>query len=121
MTHHLACFDHMLAAWNETQPEAIRAHLGLALTADVVFIDPTIVTTGIDQFEANVRDFRKKFAGARCVRTSGLDTHHDLFRYSWEIRRDSQLLVQGIDIVSVHPTHRVQRVLGFFGPLPAMG
>ncbi len=120
MAHYPACFDHMLAAWNETEPEAIRAYLNVALTVDVVFIDPTIVTTGIDAFEANVRDFRQKFAGARCARTSGMDAHHDLFRYSWEIRRGSQVLVQGVDIVSLHASQRVQRVLGFFGPLPTI-
>jgi hypothetical protein len=45
MANYPACFDHMLAAWNETQPEAIRVHLNLSLAEDVMFIDPTIRTT----------------------------------------------------------------------------
>jgi hypothetical protein len=45
MANYPVCFDHMLAAWNETQPEAIRVHLNLSLAEDVMFIDPTILTT----------------------------------------------------------------------------
>ena len=41
-------FDHMLAAWNERDPARVRAHLEKALSPEVVFIDPSIVTKGID-------------------------------------------------------------------------
>ncbi len=34
-------FDHMLAAWNERDPEKVRGHLEKALAANVEFIDPT--------------------------------------------------------------------------------
>ena len=34
-------FDHMLAAWNERDPEKVRGHLDKALAANVEFIDPS--------------------------------------------------------------------------------
>ena len=39
----------MLAAWNESDPEKVRSHLDRALAPDVVFIDPSVVTRGIDE------------------------------------------------------------------------
>lgn len=107
----------MLAAWNETEVERSRQHLNHALAEDVVFIDPTIVTTGIDEFERNVRRFRLAFPDARCLRTSNFDTHHRLYRYNWEIKRSNETLVVGFDVVELNEANQVARVLGFFGPL----
>lgn len=45
----------MLAAWNELGAARVRGHLELALAADAVFVDPTIVTRGIAGFEAKER------------------------------------------------------------------
>jgi SnoaL-like domain len=115
-----ASFDRMLAAWNERDVALIRSHLDQALAADVEFIDPTIVTRGVDEFDANIRGFRGKYPHADCVRTSGVDTHHDLHRYSWHIVVGQQVVVAGFDVVETDAEGRVRRVLGFFGPLPAL-
>ena len=111
-------FDHMLAAWNELDAGKIRLHLDQALSKDVHFIDPSIETRGIDEFEENVRDFRTKFPDARCVHVSGIDSHHRLHRYAWEIYRGEELFLPGFDVVEVDDDGRVIRVEGFFGPLP---
>jgi hypothetical protein len=52
-------FDRMMAARNETDPESIRAHLDLALGADVTFVDPTIVTRGFDSHHRHYRLARR--------------------------------------------------------------
>ena len=39
MADHPESLDHMLAAWNEREPERVRAHLDKALSPEVVFID----------------------------------------------------------------------------------
>ena len=111
-------FDHMLAVWNERDPERIRSHLERALAPDALFIDPSIETHGIDAFEANVRDFRAKFPDAVCSRSSGVDTHHRLYRYHWEIHRSGELMLPGFDVVELDEQARVKRVEGFFGPVP---
>ncbi len=111
-------FDHMLAAWNELDTGKIRAHLDQALSPDVYFVDPSIETRGIDEFEANVRDFRAKYPDARCIRASGIDSHHRLYRYAWEIYRGQELFLPGFDVAEVDENGRVTVVQGFFGPLP---
>ena len=111
-------FDHMLAAWNERDPAKIRSHLEQALAPEIHFVDPSIETRGLDEFEANVRDFRSRLPDARCSRASGVDAHHDLYRYAWEIHRGDELLLAGFDVARVDAAGRVVQVLGFFGPLP---
>ena len=56
--------------------------------------------------------------GATYSRTSGVDAHHNLYRYTWAIHQGSKLLLPGFDVVEADQSGRVARVLGFFGPLP---
>lgn len=118
MPSHPESLDHMLAAWNERDPKRVRAHLDRALSPEVVFIDPSIVTRGIDEFEANVHEVHGRLPGADYQRASGVDRHHDVVRYAWEIRRDGELVLPGFDVTELDGEGRVLRVLGFFGPLP---
>jgi hypothetical protein len=113
-------FDHMLAAWNERDLEQIRSHLDRALAPEIHFVDPSIETRGRDAFEANVREFRTRLPDARCSRASGVDSHHQLYRYGWEIHRGSELLLPGFDVAQLNDDGLVVQVLGFFGPLPAL-
>ena len=112
--------DHMLTAWNERNPDAIRSHLDAALAEGVIFIDPTHSTVGRDEFETMVRDFRAQFPDAVCSRSSGIDGHHNLYRYTWEIHRDGELMVPGFDVAELDDRGQVCRVEGFFGPLPPL-
>ena len=115
---HPESLDHMLAAWNEADPSKIRGHLERALAREVEFIDPSVEAYGIDEFEANVRNVQAALPGAEYSRTSGVDSHHGLHRYSWQISRDGEVVLPGYDVTSVDEGGRVTRVLGFFGPLP---
>jgi hypothetical protein len=116
---HPVALDHMLAAWNETDPSLVRGHLERALAPDVAFIDPSVETHGLDEFEANVRRVQADLPGAEYSRTSGVDSHHGLHRYSWQIGHGGRTVVAGVDVTEVDEQGRVTRVLGFFGPLPA--
>ena len=118
MSKYPQSFDSMLAAWNELDADQIRGHLEHALSPAARFVDPTIVTEGIDEFEQNVRGFRAKYPDSRCERTSGVDSHHNLHRYSWAIHSGQGLIVAGFDVVETDDAGLVARVEGFFGPLP---
>ena len=118
MPHHPESLAQMRAAWNEPDPDRVRAHLEKALSPEVVFIDPSIVTRGIDEFEANVHEVHGRLPGAEYRLASGLDLHHDIVRYAWEIHRDGKLVLPGFDVTEFDGEGRVLRVLGFFGPLP---
>ena len=114
---HPESFEHMLAAWNERDPAKVRSHLVKALAPDVQFIDPSVETNGIDEFEANVHAVHARIPGADYSRTSGIDGHHHLYRYSWQISLDGEVALPGLDVAEVDEDGRVARVLGFFGQL----
>lgn len=118
MPPHPVTFDHMLAAWNEPDPARVRHHLDLALAPNVRFVDPSIDVIGIDGFEANVHEVHARIPGADYRRTSGVDAHHHIYRYSWAIHRDGELLLPGFDVAETDADGRVRLVMGFFGPLP---
>jgi hypothetical protein len=109
--------DRMLAAWNEKDPEKVRGHLDQALTVDVHFVDPAIDLVGIDAFEANVHETHKQIPGAVYSRTSDVDEHHRHHRYHWAIHLDGDLLLAGFDVAVTNADARVEKVIGFFGPL----
>ena len=119
MSDYPASFDHMLAAWNEPDPSKVRAHLETALAHNVHFIDPSIDVEGIDGFEANVHEVQGRIPGAAYSRTSGVDAHHGLYRYTWAIHQNGELLLPGFDVVEADASGLIARVLGFFGELPA--
>lgn len=112
-------FVSLLAAWNERDPAKMRALLDASLTADIEFVDPTVAITGIDAFAAMIRDFQGKYPRAQCVRTSGIDRHHDRARYAWSVIIDEKNRVDGFDAVALDAGgKRLRRIDGFFGPLP---
>ena len=110
-------FDHMLAAWNEGDPARVRSHLDKALTADVHFVDPSVDLVGIDDFEANIHRVHEQVPGAVYSRTSEVDEHHGFHRYHWAIHRDGDLVLAGFDVAVTDASGRVEKVIGFFGPL----
>ncbi len=120
MTTNPNSVDRMLAVWNELDVSRIRGHLEAALTPDISFIDPTIETHGIAEFEENVRDFRGKYPQAIIRRASAIDSHHNLHRYAWEISVQGKVVLVGFDVAQTAEDSKVCRVLGFFGPLPVL-
>ena len=110
--------DSMLAVWNEKDADRIRPRIDGVFSPEVVFIDPDNSIVGRDAFEAMVKSFRERLPNAVCSRASGVDAHHGLHRYHWQIHQDGQLLIQGFDVTEVNEAGQVSRVEGFFGPVP---
>ena len=118
MSHYPESFDHMLAAWNESDPTLVRGHLEQALSPNVRFVDPSIDVVGIDGFEANIHEVHASLPHAVYSRTSGIDSQHNFHRYHWAIHQDGKLVVPGFDVVETDPSGRVACVIGFFGTVP---
>lgn len=114
-----ASFTEYLAAWNERDPDAIRAHLERSVTSDVIFVDPVNQVTGIDAVERLIRDARAMSPDANYQLASGVDGHNRRYRYRWEVRFDETTVVPGMDVTTVDSTGRIERIDGFFGDFPA--
>lgn len=53
------------------------------------------------------------------MRTSAVDTHHSVARFAWHVvQADGTALPEGIDVALVSSDGaRIERIIGFFGPL----
>ncbi len=111
-------FTNMLAAWNERDLAQIRTHIDKSLAENVVFSDPTNFTYCRDAFEAMIKEFRQKYPESVCSRTSGIDSHNNRYRYSWEIHDGQKVFVKGTDFIQLNENGLVERIDGFFGDLP---
>jgi hypothetical protein len=109
--------QHMLRIWNLRDASSLRHNLEACLHPDIEFIDPSIVTRGIDEFEANVLRFWSKYPGAEIAQSTAIDSHHQLHRYHWRIQFEGKTVLEGFDVSETDDQGKVLRVLGFFGPI----
>src|SRR3954447_3935401 len=116
-----ATVDTYLAMWNETD-EGRRAVLIRTAWIDTGhYIDPLMEGRGHDGLSAMVDGVQAQFPGAEFRRTSGVDQHHGLIRFGWElVGTDGSLIAAGLDIGVVADDGRLDRIAGFLGDLPAV-
>jgi hypothetical protein len=51
---------------------------------------------------------------------SGIDSHNNRYRYTWEIYVGEMLIVKGFDVAQVNENSLVERIDGFFGDFPPL-
>jgi hypothetical protein len=113
--------DAHLAAY--TDPEATRraAVVQRIWAAGGQLIDPPLAATGHAQISQQANQLLAQFPCHRFVRSSGIDSHHGMARYAWQLVGPADAVVlEGIDIAQIDPDGRLAQVTGFFGPLPAL-
>ena len=118
-TAYVAVIDAYFAALNETDA-ARRAELTRqAWTEDGGYFDPLQQAVGHDELVAVPVLAHEQFPGQRFVRTSGIDAHHGIVRFDWELAdEDGAVSVAGLDVGVVADDGRLSRIAGFFGPVP---
>ncbi|QLY30501.1 nuclear transport factor 2 family protein [Nocardia huaxiensis] len=110
--------DTYCAAWSNPDPAHRRKLMGEVLTETATYTDPTVHTAGIAELLAHIDIVLARRPGATVVRTSRVDTHHGLARFSWHVvQSDGEALPDGLDLVELAEDGRIQRIIGFFGPL----
>jgi SnoaL-like domain len=122
MTDLTSTVDTYLSAYGE--PDAARrAELISQVWADDGrLVDPPLAAEGHDGISDMAAAVQRQFAGHRFRRVSGIDAHHDRFRFAWElVGPDGTVAVSGIDIGELAEDGRLRRITGFFGDLPSRG
>ena len=113
--------DRYCAVWNEPNVTR-RAELLAQVWADgATYTDPTVHAASADELVAHIEAVRARRPGVRVLRTSAIDAHHGLARFSWQVvQADGAALIDGIDFADFSADgKRIARIVGFFGPLPA--
>lgn len=119
MTDITETVDAYLAMWNEPDRDRRAGHIARAWTADARYADPLLEADGHDALSVMVDGVHARFPGHRFRRASGIDRHHDVARFGWElVAPDGTVAVAGIDVADLDTTGRLRRVAGFFGELP---
>ncbi len=108
---------HYWNMWNEPDVEQIRSHLELAVSDDVLFVDPLHQHQGKDALEANVRQLRSEKPKYSFVIASNIDGHSNRYRYRWNLMRRDRVLLKGFDVTTLNEDGMVERIDGFFGEL----
>jgi hypothetical protein len=118
-TTYVPVIDRYIAALNETDAEARRELTRQAWTEDGGYFDPLQQALGHDELVAVPVLAHEQFPGQRFVRTSGIDAHHGLVRFEWELAaEDGTVTVAGLDVGIVADDGRLSRIAAFFGPAP---
>ena len=111
------------AAWAETDEGKRRALLEKSWVENGIYADPSGEAVGREALVHYIEGFHQRFAGNRIILTSGVDDHHDRFRFTWAmLNAEGTRVSEGTDFGEVGPDGRLVRITGFFGsprPLPS--
>lgn len=111
--------DTYLSAWNETDATRRLALIERVWAADGQLCDPPMVGRGHREIGEMAAALHTQFPGHQFRRSSGVDAHHQQFRFAWSlVAPDGATALVGLDTGELAPDGRLQRITGFFGPLP---
>ena len=107
------------SAWSEPDHKRRQQILDRVWAEDGTYTDPTAHVASRSELVDHLSGFIAQFPGAHIALTSGIDTHHQNFRFSWRmVLADGKVFVEGIDFGKLSPDGKLHRIVGFFGPLP---
>jgi hypothetical protein len=110
-----------MAAWNEPDDAARRALLAQCWSDSGVYLDPNVLLAGRDALATKIGEVLAGRPGARLEFMSGIDVHHNMVRFLWRlVRADGTYGDISIDFGEIGPDGRLVKIVGFFGPAPAL-
>ena len=113
--------DDHLAAYADPDRQRRSAAVQRLWAEDAQLVDPPLAAHGHAQIVDQADHLLAQFPGHRLRRRSGIDLHHGAARYGWQLLApDGRVVLEGIDFAQLDAQGRLQRVTGFFGPLPAL-
>ncbi|MEO8696790.1 MAG: nuclear transport factor 2 family protein [Acidimicrobiales bacterium] len=108
------------AAWNEHDDAKRAALLEHSWADSGLYTDPTATAMGRDALIAHIGGFHQTMPGHTIDLASGVDTYGGCFRFAWVMRKGNEAVLEGMDFGELAPDGRISRIVGFFGPFPAL-
>ena len=113
--------EQFFRAWNAESDAERLAAVQATYTDTAVVKDPLADVVGHKAIAAFITGARAQFPGHSFRPSSGIDAHHDLLRFAWQlVGPDGAPVVEGFETGQVAQDGRLSCTLGFFGPLPAV-
>ncbi|HZP27568.1 MAG TPA: nuclear transport factor 2 family protein [Acidimicrobiia bacterium] len=111
--------DTYLAAWTEPDAHRRLAMVEQVWTPDGRLIDPPLAAEGHTGISDLFAALQGQFPGHTFRRASGVDAHHDQFRFAWQlVGPDGTVALTGLDVGETADDGRLRRITGFFGDVP---
>jgi SnoaL-like domain len=106
-------------AWSEPNYALRQKLLEQIWAEDGTYTDPTAHVAGRKALVDHIEAFFAQLPGAHFVVTSGIDSHHGKFRFTWRmVLADGKVALEGIDFGELNSDgSKLHRIVGFFGPL----
>jgi len=106
------------AAWSEPDVQRRRELLEKVWSSAGTYTDPQSHVEGREALIKLIGGFLQKSPGARIIPSSHADFHHGMLRFTWKfIGGDGKTVIEGIDFGALGPDGKLQRIVGFFGPI----
>ncbi len=110
--------DAYIAIWNETDSGARQALIARTWTEDGSYVDPLMEGDGHTGIDVMTAGAQAQFSGLQFRRTSEIDAHHNVARFTWELGpADGPGVAGGCDIATL-AGGRLQRIVGFLDFMP---
>jgi hypothetical protein len=107
------------AAFSENDSAERRRLIETCFAEDGTVTAEHIVVAGREALLTHIAAFRETAPDDRAVLTSGIQQHHNWFRFSAEVvRPDGSRYSEALDVGEVGPDGRITRIVTFFGPPP---
>jgi len=120
MSDTTAVVDAYLAALSETDPASRAELVDRAWTPEGHFVDPLLEARGHEALAGLADAVIGAYPGHTFRRTTGIDAHHGLVRFAWDlVGPDGTVAATGIDVGIVAGDGRLTNIAGFFGEPPA--
>lgn len=110
-----------IAVWNEPDAARRRSAVAEVFTEDASYTDPLADVRGHDGVASVIEGAREMFPGHLFRLVGGVDAHHDVARFGWELvpHGGGGSLVIGFDVAVRAPDGRLAAVHGFLDKVPA--
>ena len=111
--------DRYCEVWSEPVESRRAELLASVWSSHATYTDPSVYAANTEELLAHIARVQARRAGAKVVRTSEVEVHHGIARFAWQVvQADGTVLPEGLDIAFVSSEGtRIERIIGFFGPL----
>lgn len=108
-----------IEAWNERDDASRRVVVERVWTPGATYVDPLAEASGHAAIAALIAGVQEQFPNFEFRLASLAESHHDHFRFSWELGpADRDAVVRGSDVATVEDG-RIGSVVGFLDQVPA--
>ena len=111
--------DRYCDAWSEPDAKRRADILASVWSPAATYTDPSVYAASIMELLTHISKVQLSRPGAKVLRTSTVDVHHGIARFSWHVVQANGVeLPEGLDVAFISiDGKRIERIVGFFGVL----